>query len=560
MKLKHKGIPFLLVVIILVMGIAYAGFAGGKKEAATEEVEEKAVVEDVRRLRTGWSWPTYIDPAVGSDISSTTALSTVYDVLVYPDLNGNAQPHVAKSWEVSEDGLKWTFYLNKGIKFHDGTELTAEDVKFSMDRLTTIGEGYAFLYGDRITSTEAPDEYTVIFNLKDPFAPFLRTMFMFFIANKDLVLANIEKPGPYGEMGDYGKKYLLDHDAGSGPYMVKEFKLEEYLFMTKNTNYWEPEYARLNPLAPDEFTMFGTMNPVTIRTLMDSRELEFSDAWQTSETLTTLDKIEGVDIAEYPGGGVFYLMMHTKKPPTDDIHFRKALAWAFDYDQAAEVFELPIAQGPIPRDIPGFDPNVMQYNQNMDKAMEELKKSKYYNQLDEYPIEFDWNSDVPVLEKIGLMFMSNVGELGIEVDLVKTPYQVMVQESADMETSPNVTTIWVAGAYPEAGALLDQRYGSASAPTVMQNEWLLDSTYDKMVNDALSTLDEQERFDKYAELQQYLVDLCPTIFMVEWNYKHAYQTYVDGPAFQGKAAGLFGYSLDPRFIKVYPEKKAELER
>ncbi len=241
MKTRLKVTLVLLMASMLLIGIAFNGFAGGKKEETRE-----TAVDTVKRLRSAWSWPTYIDPGVGSDISSTSALVALYDALVYPDLDGNLQPHVAKSWEVTENGLKWTFHLNEGVMFHDGSELTSEDVKFSMDRLIDIGEGYAYLYGTRIDSTETPDKYTVVFNLKAQFAPFVRSLFMLFILNKDLVLANIESPGPYGEMGDYGKNYLLNHDAGSGAYMVKEFQLEEYLLMLKNPNYWVPKYARLN--------------------------------------------------------------------------------------------------------------------------------------------------------------------------------------------------------------------------------------------------------------------------------------------------------------------------
>ena len=535
----NKVIKMLLISLCVVsVSVIGSGIAGGAQ----------------RLLRGGWSWPTHIDPAVGSDISSSTALVSLYDALVYPDLKGNVQPHVAKSWEASADGLTWTFHLQKGVKFHDGSELTAEDVKFSMDRLTTIGEGFSFLFGERVASTEARDKYTVVFHLKRRFAPFLRSLYMFFISNKDLVLANIERPGPYGDMGDYGKKYLLTHDAGSGPYMVKEFLLEEYLLMTQNPSYWQPEYARVNPLAPDEVKMYGTMTPVTIRTMMANRELEFSDAWQTPETLEALDKIEGIDIATYPGGGVYYLMMHCKKPPTDDVHLRKAVAWALDYDQLTKFFPgLVQARGPVPQTIPGADPTVFQYHRDLDKAMEELKQSKYYGQLDKYPIQFDWNSDVPVLEKVGLLFMSNVGDVGIEVDLVKTPWSVVTEKSARMDTSPNINTIWAAGPYPEAGALLDLRYGSAAAATVEQNEWLLDPEYDEMLEDALSTMDEKERFAKYAKIQQYIMDLCPSIFMVEFSYRHAYQTYIDHPAFRGEAPGLYGYSLDPRFMEVHPE-------
>ena len=213
----NKSVKILLITLCLI-GILSLGVASAAE----------------RSFRTNWSWPTYIDPAVGSDFSSSVAFVNLYDTLFYPDIKGDPQHHVADNWEVSADGLVWTVHLRQGIKFHDGTELTAEDVKFSMDRLTTIGEGYAYLF-KVIKSTEVLDKYTAVFHLNQPFGPFETVLYRFYILNKDLVMANIKKPGPYGDMGDYGKQYLLTQDAGSGPYIVKEFPLEEYLLMTINS-------------------------------------------------------------------------------------------------------------------------------------------------------------------------------------------------------------------------------------------------------------------------------------------------------------------------------------
>jgi len=169
-------------------------------------------------LRSTWAWPTYIDPAVGSDNSSASALVNLYDTLVFPDKAGNPIPHVAKSWKSSTDGKTWTFNLRKGIKFHDGTELTAKDVKFSMDRMVAIGQGYAFLFAGKGISTTASGKYTVIFKFKKAFGPFLTTLYRFSILNENLVMRHLKKPGAHGKLGDYGKKFLLTNDAGSGPY------------------------------------------------------------------------------------------------------------------------------------------------------------------------------------------------------------------------------------------------------------------------------------------------------------------------------------------------------
>ena len=143
------------------------------------------VAQEKSILRVGFSWPTLIDPAVGSDYSSAATMVNLYDTLVYPAVGGGVIPHLARSWQA--EPLAVTFELEQGVKFHDLSELTAEDVKFSMDRLLEIGEGSAFLFAGKIESTEVLGTYTVRFNLATPFGPFVPALARLHILNKDRI-------------------------------------------------------------------------------------------------------------------------------------------------------------------------------------------------------------------------------------------------------------------------------------------------------------------------------------------------------------------------------------
>jgi len=498
-------------------------------------------------LRATFSWPTYIDPAVGSDFSSSSSLANLYDTLVYPATDGTPLAHVATSWEVSEDALQWTFYLRDDINFHDGTKLTAADVKYSMDRLTTIGEGYGFLFSGRVASTDVIDDTTVQFNLAAPFGPFLSTLYRLYIVSKALVEANTVTPGAYEEKGDYGKAFLVDHDAGSGPYVVREFRVEEELVMDRYLEYWLPIDADV----PDEVRFIGTTETATVRTMMARGELEISDQWQTSEALEALDALDGVDIAAFAPGTMFYMMINTKIAPTDDIHFRKAMAYATDYETVVtHIFPGAYqARGPVPQNIPGADPTVYQYSLDLDKAREELALSPY--DPADYEIELHWIAEVPDEEKVALMFMANMAEIGINVKVVKVPWMSVVEEMGALETSPHIVTVFDSSHYPEAGSLIESRYHSSSAPTWEQNEWLLDEELDARIEAAIRTVDQGERFAAYAAIQHELTDLCPTIFLFEQVEKHAYlANAIDWPTARGEVNPIMGYNLAARFIKI----------
>lgn len=490
-------------------------------------------------LRITFSWPNRIDPAVGNDYASSSSLANLYDTLIFPKADGGADPWVAESWDISSDGLTYTFKLRNDVKFHDGSPLKASDVVFSYDRLKAIGEGYAYLVTADVESVSAPDDSTVVFKLSKASALFLGSLARLYISSEATVRANTKPDGPYGDNGDYGKEWLQTHDAGSGPYKVKEFPLEQYLLMEKNPDWW----GEFHPNAPAEVRFIGTTEAVTIRSLMENKQLEITDGWQSFEAYQALEKMSNVKIAALPSLTSFYYMVNTKKAPTDDIHCRKAIMWAFDYD-AAVGLEWPGTKqmvGPVPATLAGHNPNVLVYKRDLEKAKAELAQCKYANELDKYPVDVNWVAEVPDEEKYALLFQANMAEIGIKAEIVKVPWLSLVENTSKLETSPSIATIYVSADLPEAGLMLKQKYHSSTNGTWQQNEWLQDADIDAAIIDALATIDDQARYAKYATIQEKLVDLAPSVWIYDQVEKHAYRDCVDWPATRDEASGLLGY-------------------
>ena len=526
--MKRARFTYLVLVIVLLM--SWLTFAAPAHMADGERI-----------LRTTEAWPCYIDPAVGLDYASSVGLVNLYDSLVFPNKEGGVDAWLAESWSVSEDGLTWTFKLKQGVKFHDGSELKASDVAYSMKRLLTIGEGFAYLFVNLVKDVKAVDDYTVQFTLDHATGLFLPSLARLYILNEKLVRANTKKEGPYGEEGDYGKEWLLTHDAGSGPYKVKEFPLQEYLLMEKNKDWW----GTFVDNAPDLFRMTGTTEASTVRTLISNKELEITDQWQSVEALKALDDIEGVDVAAFQNMTAFYFMINTKLPPTDDVNCRKAMSYAFDYAQAVtlEWQGTQAMKAPVPAALGGAATDLKMPSYDLDEAKKYLAQCKYANELDKYPVKFVWISEVPDEEKFALLFQANMDELGIPVEIVKTPWLSVVENTSKLESSPSIVSIYVSSDLPEAGPMLKQRYHSSTAPTWSQNEWLLDEQLDKEIDEALATLDQAERFKKYHAIQAKIVDLAPSIFVYDQLEKRAYQSYIDWPAAKGEVIPMMGYNI-----------------
>ena len=533
---SFKYLPILLVLVLLLT--ASSQVSETTAPAAPPDAQEEAATEG--ELQVSFAWPTFIDPAVGSDYSSTSSLINLYDTLIFPTADGNVIPWLAETWETSEDGLTWTFQLRQGVQFHDGSELMASDVVYSFNRIQTIGEGYGYLYTS-VASATAIDDYTVEFALNEATGLFLPSLVRLYILNEDLVLENTAADGAYGDAGDFGKTWLLTNDAGSGPYQAIEFQLEEYLLMEKYAGWW----GEFVENSPDQLRFIATTEAATIRTLMSGGELDISDSWQSIDSLKNLDDLDGVSIAALPTFSEFYFMINTRIPPTDDVHCRRAIAYAFDYDTAVSLEWTGTQQskGPVPAALGGHNADVFVFSRDLDKAAEELAQCQYADSIADYPVQIHWVSEVPDEEKFALLFQANMAEIGIPVEVVSSPWLSVVENTGAQESSPHVVTIYVSADLPEAGPMLKQRYHSSSAATWSQNEWLLDETLDAAIDDALSTIDPTERFAKYAELQSQLAELTPSLFIYDQVEKHAYQDYIDWPAVRGETSALMGYFL-----------------
>jgi len=501
-------------------------------------------------------WPTYSDPAVGTDFSDMIAVTNVNDALVFLTNDNTIKPWLAEKWEMSPDGKVWTIYLRKGVKFHNGETLKASDVVFSLKRHHAIGEGLSFLFIN-IEDAKAIDDYTVQFTLKEPFGPFLQTLVRFYVLSEKEVMSHIKTPGPYGEYGDYAKEWLLTHDAGCGPYKIKEAKMEEYILMEKFDDWW----GGWDPNAPVYFKMFSQPDASTIRTLIANRQLEITDEWQAVETYNALEQIPGVKIARYTVGHNMTLKLHCSKPPTDDVHFRRALAYCLDYNALVDS-KTGVAPGsipsvnPVPRNVPGFDPNLKQYTFDLEKAKEELAQSKYADNPGAYPVTYYFAQEVPWTEKIALMLQANAAKIGIKIEVTRMPFGSMIAATQSPDTTPNIFSEINAPYFPEAGSQIQSGFHSSCQGTVNNTHWSGD-IWDKKIEDALSTLDEKERFAKYSKLMQELNDYCGTIYVFDQVELRAVQTgYFYWPGVDlDSVACCAGYPLYAHDMRIYPEKK-----
>lgn len=531
---------FLVLIVLLVVFLVFTLAAYCESDAVTEE----SIFRVTQTIMPKW------DPAVGSDYSSCIVLINVFDSLVFPTPDGSVKPWVAESWKVSEDGLTWDFKIREDIYFHSGNQLTANDVAYSMNRLMEIGEGFAFLFYEYIESVEVIDDFNVRFNSTMPYGPLLNSLIRFYIVDQALLETKYATSGDYGDKGDYGKTYLLENDAGSGPYIVDSVSTNISVGGSKFDSYW----AGFKENNPEKFIVYASNEGVTVKTMMIRQELESTDMWQATENVASmLASDDTLKVAyNYTGGGI-NLWMNNQRAPMDDKYMRECFGYLIDYKTVTE----HIAPGSmqkksvIPSNLLGFVP-VFDFEFNLEKAKEALAKSKYADTIDDMKIELIWVSETPAREKLALMIQAAAAQIDLNIDIVELPWASIVANSANMEMSPMMSLVSITPVSSDSGSQFISMFRSKKVGTWQNMNWVNDPVLDELIDNAVTIVDIDERAAAYAEIQEYCGENFTFVPIAETPERLVYQSsYVE----LEPKIGLQGFSFYLRDILVYPERR-----
>lgn len=224
-KVQHHRKVLLLSVFILILSTMLFGCANNNEEVVSSEEKAKRIC-----LRSFYSRDIgEMNPHVYNP-SQLFAQSMVYEPLVSYQEGGELKPHLAESWDISEDGKEYTFHLREGVKFSDGTSFNAEVVKKNFDTILNHLDMHSWLgFLSKITSTEVVDEYTFKLTLTEAYYPTIQEL---------AVVRPVRFLGEAGfpEDGDTSKGVV--EPVGTGPWVLDDYKVDEYAVFKRNEEYW----------------------------------------------------------------------------------------------------------------------------------------------------------------------------------------------------------------------------------------------------------------------------------------------------------------------------------
>ncbi len=462
-----------------------------------------------------------LDPHVRYDWSTRMMQQSVYDALAkYTGNPARVVPWLAESWETSADGLVWTFHLVGNAKFHNGDPVDAEAVRFSYERALKLNKGVAWMLKGHLepSGIAAVDPRTVRLTLTQPYGAFLSFIPLWFIVNPKQVMA--------AQIGDdYGQKFLTDGDAGSGPFRVKRWDGQAVMALDAVPDYWKgwpmPDADR-----PAGVIYRVVREPAPRKAALQRGEVDMVTE-MTPDDYDQMAKLPGIVVTDDTGMTPFTIQMNTQKGPTADLNFRKALAYAFDYDALLQIENgaAKLLDSPFPNAMTGHVAITDMPRRNLDRAREYLAKTKWPK--GGVGLDYTYVAGLEVERRIGLALLESLQPLDIKVNVVAQPWPTLVGRGAKPETASDLVAVYVTPVSPDADVLAAQ-YSSTAAGQFWAMHQLSDPQLDTMVAAARAETDQAKRMTQYAAIQQRIVDLQPCIFGMLENRKWAMRQYVKG--------------------------------
>lgn len=477
MKRKMVWLTLILAMIVMAVPAALAAPKGTLRVALTSD-------------------PNSLDLCYGADRNASNAGWRLYNSLVVVNDDGMIEPALAESWEVTDGGKVYTMKLRKGVTFHNGEAFTADSVIFSWNR----GKGKEVTWRkkwDIVKGIEKLDDFTIRLKLDAPYPLLLRQVSYFW---------NIVPEGYLKEVGEDG---FVKHPVGTGPFRFVEWKKGDRLVYEANPDYWEadkPKVAKVvfRPIAESATRMAA----------IKTGEMDIVSRL-TAEEAAMLKGVPNVKVVEYPVDRVFYITFNNltsgKGLPTENPLVRQAMNWAVDMDAIIDALfnghGRPTNGFFVPSNL-GYNAGIKPFGYDPGKAKALLREAGY-------PDGFSIEMAAPTgaysqFEQVCEAIQGYMAEVGIDMTLTLMESGKYWDLEAKKELPPMFGDSWSC----REGEPLERLEGTLGGWKQSYSAWH-DPKIDEMLTKVAVMPDEKQRAALYMDLQAYMVENPPFIYLYQ---------------------------------------------
>ncbi|HBM48157.1 MAG TPA: peptide ABC transporter substrate-binding protein [Lachnoclostridium sp.] len=505
----------LILAAALTAGLALTGCGGSKTSDTTEntagaESETAAEVKGVDVDTTG-----YLVAALNADIQTADVQKTskdyevpfnifdrLVDVEVDADGNSKIVPSLAENWDISDDGLEYTFHLRQGVKFHNGNDFTAEDVAYTFHRMLTVEGGVNTEFIDQIkgadellageTDTlegvEVVDDYTIKVTLKEPFAGFLAS-----ISSPGVSIYDSEATEAAGDQ--FGMDPAVT--VGTGPFEFSSWSFNNQLVLTRNEDYWKGASKLpgvVIKIIPDTETQ---------SMMFESGELDILDLDYAADSVDRFTETYPDQIVQGPRVGIVYFTMNFNKEPFQDVRVRKAVQMSIDRQAILDALyggRGQVEQGIFPHGLIGFNPDQEEIKYDPEAAKALLAEAGY---ADGFDMEIAADSSASDTMTMALEIVSDqLAEVGIRAEIKNYDESTWLETRKSGELGSFMST-WSAD-YNDPDNFIYTFFGNEEKTKIRSINYP-DTEVMARVARARTIVNEDERLAEYKALEEKIV-------------------------------------------------------
>lgn len=443
-----------------------------------------------------------LDPAIVTDGESYKVTVNLFETLLnFGKQDTTIEPGLAKEWDVSEDGLTYTFKLQEGVKFHDGTDFNAEAVVKNINRWKAGKEDDFYYFNsmfkaegqDIIKDVKADGDYTVVFTLSRQQAPFLKNLAM--------SPFGIASPTAFEAAGDsFG-----DNPVGTGPFKFTEWKRNDSITIEKFADYWQEGLPKLDKVIfrsiPDNS---ARLNALT------ANEIDLADGINPSDG-ATIESNAALQLIERPSMNIGYLGLTNTRKPFDNKLVRQAVNYAINKQAIIDAFfegRAEVAKNPMPSSISGYNDDIQDYPYDPEKAKALLAEAGY----DGAPIEL-WAMPVPRPympdgAKVAEVIQKNLEDVGMPAKIVTYEWATYLEKAKNGEADA-----FMLGWTGDNGDADNFIYTLLDEDNIGSNNYAYfkNAETHKLLIEAQSETDEDKRIALYKKAQEIIHDEAPWV-------------------------------------------------
>lgn len=444
------------------------------------------------------TFPNSLDLATAAERQASNVASQLYNSLVWVDDEGKVVPALAESWDISDDGTEYTFKLREGVTFHNGEPFTADSVVFSWER----GKQDTMQWSDRwvvADAVEKIDDFTVKVTTADgkPNPLLLR------------IMADDWGMVPPQYLEEVGEEGFAEHPVGTGPFMFVEWAKGDRIVFEANPDYWEEGLPKVQTLIfrpiPESSTRVAAIQ---------TGEVDIVGRLSSEEAQSLLG-VENVKVVRYPVDRVYYIAFNNLTTgvgqPTEDPMVRQAMNYAVDVDAIIDALFDGYGQpstGYVTSANWGYDESIEPFGYDPDKARDLLTEAGY-------PDGFEMDFACPAgaytnFEQVCEAIQGYLGDVGIQTNLE-------IMESGqywDLEAKKELPPLFGDSWSERSGEALPRLQGALGGNEASFSAWS-DPEIDRLMGEISTTVDDDARADLYVELQQYMQENPPFIYLYE---------------------------------------------